>query len=55
MVGRRSDESLFDAAVVTFEDDGGVYHQGDAGGFIKLNALRLRGQTSQRGTDPLVR
>jgi argininosuccinate synthase len=55
VVGRRSDQSLFDAAVVTFEEDGGVYQQGDAGGFIKLNALRLRGQTSQRGTDPLLR
>lgn len=28
-------------AVATFEDDAGAY-QKDAGGFIKLNALRLR-------------
>jgi len=27
---------------VTFEDDAGAYDQKDAGGFIKLNALRLR-------------
>jgi argininosuccinate synthase len=41
--GRRSDtDSLFDESVVTFEDDQGAYHQGDADGFIKLNALRLR-------------
>ncbi len=43
VVGRMSqEESLYDANVVTFEDDGGAYHQGDAAGFIRLNALRLR-------------
>ena len=42
VVGRRSEDSLYDADVVTFEDDGGAYDQADAGGFIKLNALRLR-------------
>jgi argininosuccinate synthase len=41
--GRKSpDDSLYDANVVTFEDDGGAYHQQDAAGFIRLNALRLR-------------
>ncbi len=34
--------SLFDPAISTFDDDGGAYNQADAGGFIKLNALRLR-------------
>jgi len=42
VVGRRSDESLFDERLCTFEDDEGAYDQVDAGGFIKLNALRLR-------------
>ncbi len=42
IVGRRSDESLFDERLCTFEDDQGAYDQHDAGGFIKLNALRLR-------------
>jgi argininosuccinate synthase len=43
LVGRRSDtDSLYDANVVTFEDDDGAYHQADATGFIRLNALRLR-------------
>ncbi len=37
-----STDSLFDESVVTFEDDQGAYDQGDADGFIKLNALRLR-------------
>ncbi|MDQ6972608.1 MAG: argininosuccinate synthase [Mariprofundaceae bacterium] len=42
IVGRRSEESLFDERLCTFEDDEGAYDQKDAGGFIKLNALRLR-------------
>ncbi|MBO9484484.1 argininosuccinate synthase [Salinisphaera sp. G21_0] len=42
VVGRRSDDSLFDETIATFEDDAGAYNQGDAEGFIKLNALRLR-------------
>jgi len=42
VVGRRSDNSLFDERLCTFEDDQGAYDQKDAGGFIKLNALRLR-------------
>lgn len=42
VVGRKSDESLFDESIATFEDDAGAYDQKDASGFIKLNALRLR-------------
>ena len=42
VVGRSSVDSLYDADVVTFEDDQGAYDQKDAAGFIKLNALRLR-------------
>jgi len=43
VVGRASEtNSLFDPAIATFEDDAGAYNQADAGGFIKLNALRLR-------------
>ena len=34
--------SLFDMNIATFDDDGGAYNQADAGGFIKLNALRMR-------------
>ena len=42
-VGRESlTDSLFDAKISTFDDDGGAYNQADAGGFIKLNALRMR-------------
>ncbi len=42
VVSRSSPDSLFDARISTFEDDEGAYDQADAGGFIKLNALRLR-------------
>jgi len=42
VVSRKSPDSLFDARISTFEDDQGAYDQADAGGFIKLNALRLR-------------
>jgi argininosuccinate synthase len=42
VTGRSSKDSLFDAAISTFEDDKGAYDQADAGGFIRLNALRMR-------------
>ena len=43
VVGRKSDSnSLFDESIATFEEDAGAYDQGDATGFIRLNALRLR-------------
>ncbi|MDG1165076.1 MAG: argininosuccinate synthase, partial [Porticoccaceae bacterium] len=42
VVGRKSEDSLFDVNIATFNDDGGAYNQADAEGFIKLNALRLR-------------
>jgi argininosuccinate synthase len=40
VVGRSSDLSLFNPEYCTFEEDS-VYDQKDAGGFIKLNALRF--------------
>ncbi len=49
IVGRKSDDSLFDENIATFEDDGGAYDQADAEGFIKLNALRLRTLAAKRG------
>ena len=41
IVGRKSKQSLFDPHLASFEGNVG-YDQGDATGFIKLNALRLR-------------
>jgi argininosuccinate synthase len=46
--GRRSPFSLYDPEIATFEEDD-VYDQKDAGGFIKLNALRLRVYAAKRG------
>src|SRR6266513_236171 len=42
LIGRSSPRSLYRNDIVTFEDDRGAYDQRDAGGFIRLNALRLR-------------
>jgi argininosuccinate synthase len=39
-VGRKSEQSLYQESFATFEEDE-VYTQSDAGGFIRLNALRL--------------
>lgn len=54
VVGRKSDDSLFDEAIATFEDDAGAYDQKDAAGFIKLNALRLR-TAAKKGRNPLAK
>jgi argininosuccinate synthase len=51
VVGRRStSDSLFDERIATFESDAGAYDQADAGGFIKLNALRMRIAARLRGS-----
>ncbi|WP_101760188.1 argininosuccinate synthase [Oceanicoccus sp. KOV_DT_Chl] len=52
VVGRKSDQSLFDESIATFEDDAGAYDQKDAEGFIKLNALRMR-IAANKGRSPL--
>ncbi|MEK6201922.1 MAG: argininosuccinate synthase [Desulfobulbaceae bacterium] len=46
-VGRKSDQSLYQESFATFEEDQ-VYNQADAGGFIRLNGLRLRIQAMQK-------
>ena len=48
-VGRKSQYSLYNQQLSSFEDDEGLYDQTDAQGFIKLNALRLRTLGSVRG------
>ena len=51
VLGRESTtDSLYDAGVVTFEDDQGTYDQADATGFIRLNALRLRLAAGRRSS-----
>jgi argininosuccinate synthase len=42
ITGRESPYSLYDQDLVTFEEGKVAYDHRDAGGFIKLNALRLR-------------
>lgn len=42
VIGRTSPYSLYDQDLVTFEEGKVAYDHRDAGGFIKLNALRLR-------------
>ena len=50
VAGRKSEtNSLFDATIATFDEDGGAYNQKDAEGFIKLNALRLRVGARRKG------
>jgi argininosuccinate synthase len=49
VVGRKSPYSLYDEKIASFEDDGGLYDQKDAAGFIKLQALRLRTLGVNRG------
>jgi len=44
--------SLFDSTIATFEDDEGAYDQKDAGGFIKLNALRMRIAANLKNKQP---
>ncbi len=40
-VGKKSKQSLYQESFATFEEDD-VYNQADAGGFIRLNGLRLQ-------------
>jgi argininosuccinate synthase len=42
VAGRKSPKSLYDPKVATMEGDRSAYDQGDATGFIRLNALRLK-------------
>jgi argininosuccinate synthase len=42
IAGRKSPKSLYDPQIATMEAVASAYDQGDATGFIRLNALRLR-------------
>lgn len=42
VVGRKSPKSLYDPKIATMEGEKSAYDQGDATGFIRLNALRLK-------------
>jgi argininosuccinate synthase len=47
VAGRKSPESLYDPKIATMEGEKSAYDQGDATGFIRLNALRLRLQAQR--------
>lgn len=51
LIGRNAPRSLYRPDIATFEDDRGVYDQQDAGGFIRLNALRLRTAAGIQGNN----
>ena len=42
VAGRKSPKSLYDPKIATMEGEKSTYDQGDATGFIRLNALRLK-------------
>jgi len=42
VAGRKSPKSLYDPKIATMEGEESTYDQGDATGFIRLNALRLK-------------
>jgi argininosuccinate synthase len=48
-VGRKSDFSLYDEAIASMEDNESDYQPEDAGGFIRLNALRLKERNRKQG------
>ena len=48
-VGRKSDYSLYDTAVASMEGDESDYQPEDAGGFIRLNGLRLMERARKQG------
>jgi argininosuccinate synthase len=49
VIGRSAPRSLYRPDIATFEDDRGAYDQRDAGGFIRLHALRLRTSAGIQG------
>ncbi|HVI82655.1 MAG TPA: argininosuccinate synthase [Chthoniobacterales bacterium] len=44
VAGRKSPKSLYDPKIATMEGEKSTYDQSDATGFIRLNALRLKGR-----------
>ena len=48
VIGRESEQSLYNQELVTFEEGAADYDQQDAAGFIRLNALRLRTLAQRR-------
>jgi argininosuccinate synthase len=49
VAGRKSPRSLYDPKIATMEGEKSAYDQGDATGFIRLNALRLKVRALRSG------
>jgi argininosuccinate synthase len=49
VAGRKSPKSLYDPKIATMEGEESAYDQGDATGFIRLNALRLKVRAALKG------
>ena len=49
IAGRKSPKSLYDPQIATMEADASQYDKGDATGFIRLNALRLKLRAALNG------
>ncbi|MBI3735767.1 argininosuccinate synthase [Candidatus Sumerlaeota bacterium] len=47
--GRKSPLSLYQPKIATMEDDAGAYNQADAGGFLRLQGLRIRAWSTIQG------
>ena len=48
-VGRKSEQSLYDMEIASMDDDESDYAPEDAGGFIRLHALRLKERARKQG------
>jgi argininosuccinate synthase len=51
VAGRKSPKSLYDPKIATMEGEKSAYDQGDATGFIRLNALRLKVRAALKSKD----
>ncbi len=49
VAGRKSPKSRYDPKIATMEGEASAYDQGDATGFIRLNALRLKLHSALKG------
>jgi argininosuccinate synthase len=51
IAGGKSPKRLYDSKIATMESDASEYDPGDAAGFIRLNALRLKLRAALRPRD----
>lgn len=54
VVGRKSEQALYDEALASFGDDEGAYDHADAAGFIRLFGLPVRAEAERRARTALL-